>query len=90
MELSTGRYVFSSCCKLMLLLFVCMVSSTLLLCIHSSTVDAGSPLEGQILLELKRSLKDTNDELYSWDDTLGTDQHCYWRGITCDNVTLRV
>eukprot|EP00250_Pteridium_aquilinum_P021583 c25165_g3_i2 orf=187-2037(+) len=85
----TGRSIFSSCCRLLPLLFF-MASSTLLLCTHSKTVNAGSLLEGQILMELKNSLKDTNNELDNWDDTSATDQHCYWRGITCDNVTLRV
>ncbi|KAI5080043.1 hypothetical protein GOP47_0005522 [Adiantum capillus-veneris] len=53
-------------------------------------VHAQIPHEGQILLELKISLKDTNNELYSWDDTVVGDQHCYWRGVMCDNVTFRV
>ncbi|KAH7283891.1 hypothetical protein KP509_34G029700 [Ceratopteris richardii] len=48
------------------------------------------PNEGQMLLELKTSLKDLGNELYTWDETAAGNQHCYWRGITCDNATLRV
>lgn len=67
----------------------CVVFSTLLLQIQPFG-HAEIPHEGQVLLELKISLKDANNELYSWDETGAADQHCYWRGVMCDNVTLRV
>ncbi|MCO5574876.1 hypothetical protein L7F22_028669 [Adiantum nelumboides] len=62
----------------------------MLLQIQQPFVYAEIPHEGQVLLELKISLEDANNELYSWDATVAADQHCYWRGVMCDNVTLRV
>ncbi|MCO5578915.1 hypothetical protein L7F22_032764 [Adiantum nelumboides] len=70
-------------CKL---LFAFVVS---LSCYVASLSSAGIPQEGQALLELKRALKDPNNELYSWDPTMIQD-HCFWLGVTCDNKTQGV
>eukprot|EP00250_Pteridium_aquilinum_P009582 c18769_g1_i1 orf=995-3964(+) len=53
---------------------------------YSTLSTAGIPEEGQALLELKKSLKDANNELYSWDPATIPD-HCLWQGVTCDNIT---
>ncbi|KAH9330520.1 hypothetical protein KI387_002628 [Taxus chinensis] len=41
--------------------------------------------EAKILLELKKSLKDPNNALSNWKDSIHAP--CNWDGITCDNIT---
>ncbi|GLJ17332.1 hypothetical protein SUGI_0300960 [Cryptomeria japonica] len=41
--------------------------------------------EAQILLEMKKSLKDLHNALNDWRDSL--DAPCNWNGICCDNTT---
>ncbi|KAH7331691.1 hypothetical protein KP509_20G046500 [Ceratopteris richardii] len=45
--------------------------------------------EGDILIEIRRSLVDANNALYEWSEPADSD-HCSWRGIICDNVTFSV
>ncbi|KAK9102440.1 hypothetical protein Sjap_019694 [Stephania japonica] len=43
--------------------------------------------DGATLLEIKKSLRDVENVLYQWTDS---SDYCYWRGVTCDNVTFSV
>ncbi|KAK9142187.1 hypothetical protein Syun_011587 [Stephania yunnanensis] len=43
--------------------------------------------DGVALLEIKKSLRDVENVLYQWTDS---SDYCYWRGVTCDNVTFNV
>lgn len=79
MKLRGGQRVSMSCKVQTFFIILCILS-----------IDAETPQEGKVLLDLKSSLKDTNNELFNWDETLDADQYCYWRGVLCDNVTLRV
>ncbi|KAJ7552037.1 hypothetical protein O6H91_06G039600 [Diphasiastrum complanatum] len=45
--------------------------------------------DGTTLLEVKKSFVNADNELYNWDGTIDQDP-CFWRGVTCDNVTLEV
>ncbi|KAL5728600.1 non-specific serine/threonine protein kinase [Ranunculus cassubicifolius] len=43
--------------------------------------------DGAALLEIKKSFRDIDNVLYEWVDS---SDPCYWRGVTCDNVTFNV
>ncbi|PIA27661.1 hypothetical protein AQUCO_07600076v1 [Aquilegia coerulea] len=43
--------------------------------------------DGNALLEIKKSFRDVDNVLYEWADS---SDYCYWRGVTCDNVTFNV
>ncbi|KAJ7544401.1 hypothetical protein O6H91_09G077700 [Diphasiastrum complanatum] len=45
--------------------------------------------DGTTLLQLKKSFLNAENELYNWDGTIDQDP-CFWRGVTCDNVTFEV
>ncbi|KAL3497416.1 hypothetical protein ACH5RR_040148 [Cinchona calisaya] len=45
--------------------------------------------DGATLLEIKKSFRDVNNELYDWTDSPSSD-YCVWRGVMCDNVTFNV
>lgn len=45
--------------------------------------------ERSILLEMKNSFRDVDNQLYDWTDSPPSDC-CVWRGVTCDNATFKV
>ncbi|KAF3446113.1 hypothetical protein FNV43_RR11292 [Rhamnella rubrinervis] len=45
--------------------------------------------DGATLLEIKKSFRDVDNDLYDWTDSPSSD-YCVWRGVTCDNVTFSV
>ncbi|XP_002975149.2 LRR receptor-like serine/threonine-protein kinase ERL1 [Selaginella moellendorffii] len=45
--------------------------------------------DGAVLLEIKKSFSNAGNALYDWDGSADHDP-CFWRGVTCDNVTLSV
>ncbi|XP_043722215.1 LRR receptor-like serine/threonine-protein kinase ERECTA isoform X1 [Telopea speciosissima] len=56
----------------------------------SDDSDSGSNSnDGATLLEIKKSFGDGNNVLYDWTDSPSSD-YCFWRGVTCDNVTFNV
>eukprot|EP01018_Ginkgo_biloba_P016899 Gb_33675 [translate_table: standard] len=65
------------------------VSFFAVLFLHSLSVSALSD-EGKALLEIKKSLRDDGNVLCEWIDDSASSDHCSWRGVTCDNVTLDV
>ncbi|XP_024541913.1 LRR receptor-like serine/threonine-protein kinase ERL1 [Selaginella moellendorffii] len=45
--------------------------------------------DGVVLLEIKKSLNNADNVLYDWEGAIDRDP-CFWRGVSCDNVTLAV
>ncbi|XP_021744110.1 LRR receptor-like serine/threonine-protein kinase ERECTA [Chenopodium quinoa] len=45
--------------------------------------------DGATLLEIKKSIRDVDNVLYDWSDSLSSD-YCVWRGVTCDNATFNI
>ncbi|XP_077234412.1 uncharacterized protein LOC143876595 [Tasmannia lanceolata] len=57
----------------------------------SSLMNASSqiPNEGKALMSMKAFFSNGADELLDWNDG-GNDDHCWWRGVSCDNVSFSV
>ncbi|XP_020686199.1 LRR receptor-like serine/threonine-protein kinase ERECTA [Dendrobium catenatum] len=45
--------------------------------------------DGLTLVEIKKSFRNVDDILYDWTGAASSD-YCFWRGITCDNITFEV
>ncbi|XP_077243143.1 uncharacterized protein LOC143883711 [Tasmannia lanceolata] len=57
----------------------------------SSLLPVSSPIqdEGKALMTMKASFSNVANVLLDWNDG-GNNDHCLWRGIVCDNVTLAI
>ncbi|KAJ4950974.1 hypothetical protein NE237_027806 [Protea cynaroides] len=61
----------------------------LLFCFSFGSSDDSDSNDGVTLLEIKTSFRDVDNVLYDWTDSPSSD-YCFWRGVTCDNVTFNV
>ncbi|XP_024022681.1 LRR receptor-like serine/threonine-protein kinase ERECTA [Morus notabilis] len=74
-------------CRLKVMAFpVEFVLLAFLACAAFGSVDSD---DGVTLLEIKKSFRDVDNDLYDWADSPSSD-YCGWRGVTCDNVTFSV
>ncbi|KAF9614706.1 hypothetical protein IFM89_019834 [Coptis chinensis] len=70
-----------------LLIRVFLVAVMLLLTSLSFIAADTDDDDGATLLEVKKSFRDVDNVLYEWTDS---SDYCFWRGVTCDNVTFNV
>ncbi|XP_042506458.1 LRR receptor-like serine/threonine-protein kinase ERL1 [Macadamia integrifolia] len=68
------------------MVFVCVVMVALQ---FLAQVVSPLPDEGKALLSIKASFSNVANVLLDWDD-VRNDDHCSWRGVSCDNVSFSV
>ncbi|KAF6160360.1 hypothetical protein GIB67_019129 [Kingdonia uniflora] len=71
--------------KLLLMLLVIVFASSLFLPVVASLADD----EGKALMSIKESFSNVANALLDWDN-LRNEDHCAWRGVSCDNLNFSV